>query len=132
MADRYQPSLFYMNKKELLKALDVELNALRYYAYYPSRKSMTINSSLYDEFVPIGYTKRPMILSRRCAPIVLTSNEKININTKLEDIYIIYEFNDKNKNKYTPLELFWILYPDRREEIIINLNSEQSKVKPIL
>lgn len=121
-----------MNKKDLLKALDTELCALRYYCHVSSKKSMTINSKLYDEFIPIGYTKRPMLLSRRCAPIVLTANEKITIDTKLEDLYIIYEFSDKNKNKYTPLEVFWILYPERREEIITNLNSEQSKVMPIL
>ena len=120
-----------MNKKDLLKALDTELNALRYYAHISSRESMSIDSKLYEEFIPIGYTKRPMVLSRRCATIVLTANEQITSNTKLEDLYIVYEFSDKNKNKYTPLEVFWILYPERREEIIVNLNADQSKVKQI-
>lgn len=120
-----------MNKKDLQRALDTEIGGLRYYLHISSKVEMTVDSKLYDEFISIGYTKRPLPLDRRCAPFAITSNEKITIDTNVEDLYIIYELKDGEKNKYTPLEIFWILYPERRREIILNLNCEQSDVKVI-
>lgn len=120
-----------MENKEFLKLVNQELDGLRYYAHIESRQSLTVNSNLYNEFIPMGYTKRPMKLDRRCASVSLTSNNKISPNIKLEDLIIIHEPKDDNNNKYTPLEVFWIKYPDKRNEILINITSEQFKVKPI-
>jgi thermostable 8-oxoguanine DNA glycosylase len=120
-----------MNKEEFLKLVNQELDWLRYYAYDESRKKLNIDSNIYDDLISIGYTKRNLPLYKRCAPCILTSNEKITKTTNIEDLFVEYSLRSNENNLFTPLEIFWIKYPNRRKEIIINLNSEQSKVKQI-
>lgn len=107
-----------MNKEELYKLVNKEIEWLIYYGYRADREKLTINSNIYEEVNSIGYTKRKMPLDQRCAPCILTANEIITKDLDLEKLTICYEKRDNSKNKYTPLEVYLILFPDERNDII--------------
>ena len=105
-----------INEKQLEIWVKTEIDWVRYYGYRPDRESLTIDSDLYNEIRSIGYTKRVIPLIRRCSPTTITSDQLITSTTKLEDMYEIHSY-DKD-NKYSPLEIYWIIYPEKRSEII--------------
>lgn len=113
-----------MNKQELNKLVDHEIQWLAYYGERNSRANLTVNSELYKDLVSIGYTKKIIPLDRRCLCDVLTSNTKITKDTLLENIYSTKEPRDLTKNCLSPLEVYWILYPDERTSVINKLNGK--------
>jgi len=105
-----------ITKQQLDKWIDTEINWLRYYGYRGDREALTEDSNLYNDIKSIGYTKRVIPLIRRCSPMTITSDEIITSNTKLEDMYEVYSYD--RDNKYSPLEIYWMIYPEKRSEII--------------
>lgn len=116
-----------MNELELYDLVNFELNWLRYYALPKSRRELTVESEVYESLTSIGYTKRVVTLSTRCAGAMIFAN---NFES-LKDLSITNGLRNHTENRYTPLEIFWKMYPERRQEVIDNLNSDQSKVKKI-
>ena len=112
------------DKKQLERWIDTELNCLRYYGNRDDCKSLTITYNLYDEVKSIGYTKRPLRLDRRCAPVSITCDTDITNSTKIEDLYVIYTWD--RSNSFTPVEIFIKLFPERKMEIFDILQSQES------
>ena len=61
--------------------------------------------------------KSPSLKSRT----FYTSSEEIALSYGLEKLFDISEARDHNKNIYTPLEVYLILYPDEKQEVINRL-----------
>lgn len=111
-----------MDLKEYNKAVEQEISWLRYYANKDTRELLNTESNLYNDLISIGYTKRVTPLWLRCPCFNLTSNIKIDINIKIEDLETIGEGRNSEMNRYTPLEIEWMKYPEKRLEIIKKLN----------
>lgn len=107
-----------MKKDELEKLVNQEISCLTYYGYREDREKLSINSEIYAEIRSIGYTKRPMKLIKRCSPCILTSKEPIVKGLSEEKLEMCYDFHIRIENKYSPLEVYLILYPEKRKEII--------------
>ena len=112
-----------ITKEQLLKWVDTEISALRYYGYREDREKLTEDSNLYQDIQSIGYVKRPMPLTQRCAWTSITADEIITSSTKLEDMYEVHTWN--RDNIFTPLEIYWIIYPEKRKEVINLLTKGQ-------
>jgi hypothetical protein len=110
-----------MNKSELEKLVNQEIDWLRYYGYREDREKLTINSEIYDELNSIGYTKRRISLDRRCAPCIITSDEIICEGIDLDKLRSEYFPHDKNNNRFTPIEAYIIIYPENKKQIIERL-----------
>jgi hypothetical protein len=107
-----------MTEEELFKAANQELEWLRYYGHVDSRLSFTTESEIYRDLQSIGYAKRNTALDFRCAPHILTSNNLICEESKLEELFIIPSTRNHAENKYTPLEVVWILFPKNRQWVV--------------
>jgi len=105
-----------INEKQLETWVRTEIDWIRYYGYRPDRESLTKDSNLYNDIRSIGYTKRVIPLIRRCSPATITSDEIITSTTNLKDMYEVYSYD--RDNKYSPLEIYWMIYPEKRFEII--------------
>lgn len=112
------------DKKQLERWIDTELGVLRYYGFREDRWALTENSNIYEDIRSIGYTKRPMPLIRRCSPVSITSDVEINSSTKIEDLYVHNTWD--RTNHFSPCEIFIMIYPDRKMEIINILKSRES------
>jgi hypothetical protein len=112
-----------MTIEELDKYIDHELQWLRYYANSDTRKELTESSNLYKDLASIGYAKRVMPLFYRCTPCSITSvtNTPICESSSLEDL--ISTSQSRNENSFSPLEVYWILYPEKRKWVIERLNT---------
>ena len=112
-----------ITKEQLDKWIDTEIGALRYYGLRADRETLTEESNLYDHLRSIGYTKKVIPLHRRCAETTITSNKTITKDTKLEDMYEIHSWD--RDNKYSPLEIYWMICPEKRKHIIWLLTKGQ-------
>jgi len=114
-----------MEIKELNKLVDHELQWLKYYALEESRKKLTTDSNIYQDLKSIGYTKRVISLDKRCAAGAITSktNTPLSEYSVLEDLESIKEYRNPEENKFTPLEVLWVLFPEQRVWVIQQLNS---------
>lgn len=102
---------------ELLNQLiDHEFQWLYYYGLREDREKLTIDSDIYKEVRSIGYTKRVVKLEIRCSPGLITSDKPITSFSKIEDLYVC-QF-PKDENKYTPIEVYFILFPDKKLNLI--------------
>ncbi len=108
--------------EDFTKCVEQEVDWLRYYARKDTRIQLTEKSELYDVLISIGYAKRRIELSQRCAACILTADIEITKDIKITELNIIYEHRNHNKNCYTPLEIYWMKYPEKRYEIINNIN----------
>lgn len=108
-----------MTEIEFNKLIDHEVQWLSYYGLREDREKLNIDSDIYRDVRSIGYTKRVIPLMERCSPGLVTSNEIISENSNLEDIYQVTF--PKYENRFTPIEAFFILYPQRKIEIINRL-----------
>ena len=101
-----------MNKEDLRKLVDHEIQWIKYYAHERSKHPLHLNDHLvYDRLVSIGYTKRVLSLDRRCPATILTSQTSI-LSDDLELVQPIGEPRDHSKNYYTPLEVWIIKFPN--------------------
>ncbi len=114
-----------MTIEDLEKYIDTELQWLRYYAIESSRKALNKDCDIYETLSSIGYTKKVMRLDLRCSPCTLTSktNTPITQKTLLEDLVMIPEYKNNEQNKFSALEVYWILFPEKRDWIIEKLNT---------
>jgi len=99
-----------MKIEELKKYVIHELEWLRYYALEDSRKKLNNESSIYDQLVSIGYTKRVIPLPNRCSAAWI---KMIDNNIELSKEYP----RCIEKNIYTPLEVWLKLYPESFDEV---------------
>lgn len=114
-----------MTSEELEKYVDHELQWLRYYALEEDRKKLTESSDIYSELRSIGYTKRVIPLHKRCVSCSITSktNTPFCKYSLLDDLISIQEYKNHQENKFTPLEVYWELFPEKRSWVIEKLNS---------
>lgn len=110
-----------MDKKEFEKLINHEVDWLKYYAFWEDREKLTIDSELYEDLRSIGYAKVNTPLDKRCPKCIVTSDEIITENTNVEDIYYIANLRNHEENRYTPLEVYLIIYPEKKQEIIDKL-----------
>ena len=110
-----------MTENELFKAAKQELEWLRYYVHVDSRLALTSESEIYKDLQSIGYAKKNTPLDLRCAPCIITSNNLIYEESKIDELFIIPSPRNHDENRYTPLEVVWILFPEKRQWIIDGL-----------
>jgi hypothetical protein len=110
-----------MNYEKLKYTANTEIDWLVYYSTRDSRRDLNIDSNLYNDLVSIGYAKRRVPLVNRCAMGILTSDTPITKGSNLEDINECYTRRDVDNNKYISLEVYLILYPERKQEVINEL-----------
>lgn len=109
-----------MTEQELIKLVNTEIDWLRYYSFRDSKKKLNVECELYDTLESIGYTKRIIPLDRRCpAGMISTGNV-----FKLEQMEVVSMLRNHDKGLYTPLEVYWILYPHKRSEVIYELQRD--------
>ena len=99
-----------MKIEELKNYVIHELEWLRYYALEDSRKKLNNDSSIYDQLVSIGYTKRVIPLPNRCSAAWIKMNGN-DLELSKEHPRCI------EKNIYTPLEVWLKLYPESFDEV---------------
>jgi len=118
--DTYKSQL---DKKNFLKLVSIELDWLKFYSTPESIYNLSEDSDLYADLKPIGYGGGLIGLDNCCIPCIVTSEKTINIKTKISDLKTITSTRDKLQNRYSPLEVYWIMYPKKRLEIINKLKS---------
>ena len=104
-----------------------EIEWLKYYALRAYREKLTVDSDFYEELVSIGYTKRVIPLDRRCAAAFITSSEKIVEGIDLEKLEAVGPARDVENNKYTALEAYMIIFPEKKEKIVEHMKAPQQK-----
>lgn len=110
-----------MTEEELFKAAKQELEWLRYYGHADSRLAFTADSEIYRDLQSIGYAKKNTALDLRCAPFILTSNNLICEDSKIDELFVMPLTRNHSENRYTPLEIVWILFPKNRQWIVDGL-----------
>jgi len=108
-----------MTEELLYKLIDHEIQWLNYYGLREDREKLNEKSNIYCDVRSIGYTKRVIELTLRCSPGLITSDKLITKDIKIEDLK--QESFPRGENKFTPIETFFILYPERKVEIIKRL-----------
>ena len=109
-----------MEKIELVKQAELELQWLRYYANSETRNSFDPTKSPYNQLISIGYTKRVLPLEWRCVFSRLTSKTPLR-DTPIEEIFETTEPRDVENNIFSALEVFMIKYPDELEWVTQSL-----------
>lgn len=110
-----------MTQKEYDRAVEHEISWLKYYGLRSSRELLNKESNLYKDLVSIGYTKKVIPLWLRCPYCIVTSNNKIDVKTKVEELEIIREPRDNDNNRFTILEIEWMKL-EKRDDIIKKIN----------
>lgn len=105
-----------MTQESFDRLLDHEIQWLSYYGLREDREKLNENSDIYKDVRSIGYTKRVIPLMDRCSPGLITSDKPITKETKIEELTSC-NF-PKGENKFTPVETFFILFPERKMELI--------------
>jgi hypothetical protein len=109
-----------MNKEELEKYIDLEIQWLNYYANEETRTKLNENSEIYRDLKSIGYTKRVLKLDSRCCPCTITSDEIITEGTDLS-VLRKHEYNIRGENKLSPIETYITIFPKKKMEILNRL-----------
>jgi len=114
-----------MTEELLHKLIDHEIQWLSYYGLREDRELLNEESNIYKDVRSIGYTKRVIELTLRCSPGLISADKPITIDTKIEDLN--QDSFPRGDNKFTPLEVFFILYPNRKMEMIKRLIPQKIK-----
>lgn len=122
--DEYKSQL---DKKKFMKLVNIELDWLKFYSTPESIYNLTEESDLYSELQPIGYAGGLVSLDNCCIPCIVTSEKTINNKIKITDLKTVTSTRSKAENKYSPLEVYWILYPKKRLEVIKKLKASNKK-----
>jgi hypothetical protein len=110
-----------LDKNNFLKLVNTELDWLKFYSTPESVYNLSEHSDIYSELKPVGYGGELISLDNCCIPCIITSEKVINDKTKIPDLKTITSVRDKSQNRYSPLEVYWILYPKKRKEVIKKL-----------
>jgi len=113
-----------MDLNSLINMVDHEIQWLNHYSLESSRDKIDINSEVYDVLKDIGYSKVTTDLKTRCSYCTLTNGSEITENTDIGTIVVKGVGMYHLEFHYTPLEVFWILFKDKRIDIV-------SKLRPI-
>jgi len=105
----------------MTRLVNHEVDWLKYYAFRDDRENLTSESDLYRDLRSIGYAKVKTPLDKRCPMCIVTSEKPIKDVDNIEDLYYIPKLRNHEENLYTPLEVYWIMNPDKRQEIINRL-----------
>jgi len=105
--------------EELEELVDVELQCLYYYSHWESKNNLNENSNIYNDLISIGYTKKVMKLELRCCPCIITSDETITENFDISKLRVNKTI--RGDNKYTPLEVYIKIFPDKKMDILEKL-----------
>lgn len=116
-----------MTEELLHKLIDHEIQWLNYYGLKEDRLKLNEKSNIYTDVRSIGYTKRVVELTFRCSPGLITSDEIITKNTKITELK--QDSFPRSVNKFTPLEVYFILFPENKKDIIKRLIPEQTDHK---
>jgi hypothetical protein len=108
-----------MTEELLYKLIDHEIQWLNYYGLREDREKLNEKSNIYCDVRSIGYTKRVMELTLRCSPGLITSDKKITKDSKVEDLR--EESFPRGENKFTPIEVYFILFPEKKMDLINKL-----------
>jgi hypothetical protein len=108
-----------MTEELLYKLIDHEIQWLSYYGLREDRERLNENSDIYKDVRSIGYTKRVIELTLRCSPGLITSDNPITNKTKIEELK--QDYFPRGENKYTPLEVLFIIHPEKKMEMIERL-----------
>jgi hypothetical protein len=107
-----------MTEKYFNDLVEHEINWLRYYSMRDSRNELTDDiENIYDFLVPIGYTKRVIELSKRCSAGTILYKEGMII----KDFEVLHEPKNEKENKFSALQVKWILDKENRKSIIDKL-----------
>ena len=98
-----------MEKEEIRKNAEHELQWLKYYATAESRKLLVPTKPIYDQLVSAspGTSARNIPLKMRCSSMRISSDEKITIDTLLDKLHI-----SDQPNAMSALEVYVIKYPE--------------------
>jgi hypothetical protein len=119
-----------MTEELLYKLIDHEIQWLNYYGLREDREKLNEKSNIYCNVRSIGYTKRVVELTLRCSPGLITSDKPITKDTKIEDLR--QEGFPRGENKFTPIEVYFILFPEKKMEIISRLIPDSVEHKVFL
>ena len=111
-----------MEEKLFYRLINHEIEWLRYYSERNSKLALNQESDIYKDLKPMGYSKTQMPLDYRCCPGLITSDNIITKETKIEELRQC-EF-PRGNNTYSPLESFFILFPERKMEMLNKLIPE--------
>jgi hypothetical protein len=109
-----------MEKDELVKHVELELQWLRYYANEPSRMAFDPSMSPYSQLVSIGYAKRYFPLQYRCVFARMTASTPIK-DTPLENITLTGDPRSPENNVLSALEVFMLKFPDEHDWVTKSL-----------
>lgn len=111
-----------MEKKELWKIVELEIQWLAYYGLGEDRKVLDLSKeSIYEQLRSIGYTKRVIPLDLRCIG-ALCYEWKDGMG--IEDLLPLNERRNPSEKKYSPLETWVKLFPNEKEMIYKKINNE--------
>jgi hypothetical protein len=108
-----------MTEELLYKLIDHEIQWLNYYGLREDREKLNEKSNIYCDVRSIGYTKRVIELTLRCSPGLITSDYPITSKTKIEELK--QDYFPRGENKYTPLEVLFVIHPEKKIEMIERL-----------
>ena len=108
-----------MTEELLYKLIDHEIQWLNYYGLREDREKLNEKSNIYCDVRSIGYTKKVIELTLRCSPGLITSDKQITKDIKIEDLK--QESFPRGENKFTPIEVYFILFPEKKMDLINKL-----------
>lgn len=113
-----------MKKEELWKYVLSEINMIRYYGYREDREKLDMNGpSIYSQIRSIGYAKVKTPLDLRCAGYICF---EYRVGLSLDELVSLNERRNEIENKFTPLEIWILMFPEDRKMIydeIIRINN---------
>jgi hypothetical protein len=110
-----------MEKNELWKIVELEVQWLAYYGLGEDRKNLDLNKdTVYEQLRSIGYTKRVIPLDLRCIGCL---SYKWVEGMLVEDLVPLNERRNLVENRFTPLETWLKLYPNDKELIYKKINN---------
>ncbi len=109
-----------MEKEEIRRAAEEELQWLKYYALAESRQAFDPTKSPYDQLGSIGYTKRVIPLDRRCAFLRLTAKTAL-VDTPIEEMIAANGPRDPDNNVLSALEVYMLKYPEEHDWVVKSL-----------
>lgn len=101
------------------KLIEHEIQWINYYGLAECRQHLTEESNIYCDVKSIGWTKRIVDLKFRCSPGLITSDLPITLGLEIDRLVSV-SFPE-GYNKFTPIETYFILYPDKKKDFIEKL-----------
>jgi hypothetical protein len=107
-----------MKFEEIYKLAQKEAEWLRYYGHTDTRNADSFeDEKFYDRIISIGYTKRVIPLSNRCAMDYISGNSNV-MGLEADEITSVSGPRNHEKNIYTPLEYIIGTKKEGYEELI--------------